>query len=635
MGTGNVEETSGKRGRQDYVESLLNDLRALQLMLDQGVIESTPLRVGVEQELFLVDRNWQPAPVGPQILAESRDPHLTPELGRFNLELNCDPLELRGNCLTRLERQLTRSIAGVAALAERHGATVLLTGILPSLTLSQLKRRNMTPKRRYELLWEAVKKLRGDSHQLYIKGIDELMLEGDTVMLEACNTAFQIHYQVAPDRFPQLYNIAQLVTAPVLAASTNSPFLLGKRLWKETRIALFERSIDTRRPSPHVRSSRSRVSFGDQWVRHSVLEIFQQDVARFRALMTHEGAEDPFEVLSRKGVPRLESLSLFNGTVYRWNRPCYGVWQGKPHLRIENRALPAGPTVEDEVANTAFLCGLVTGMAQEHEDVTRLISFEDVKANFSVAAQSGLDAQLYWLGGKILPAPELIQGQLLPLAGQGLRHCGIDGDDIERFLEVIRQRVESRQTGADWLLKSCSQMGGDRLKGSALVAVTAATYRHQQSGCAGHSWPLAEPEEVGDWRAHYQRVEQYMSVELFTVHPEDPVDLVANIMDWERVRHVPVEDDRGRLVGLVSYRSVLKSFSRQGLKSKQERVSAIMKSNPVTVPPETSSLEAIRTMRRHGIGCLPVVQDDRLVGIVTESDFLGVSRSLLEQQLKE
>ena len=635
MGTGNDQEISGKRGGQDYVESLLNDLRALQQMLDQDAIESEPRRVGAEQELFLVDRNWQPAPIGPRILAESRDPHLTPELGRFNLEFNCDPLELGGDCLTLLEKELHRSLAEVAALAQRHGASVLLTGILPSLTLSQLKRRNMTPKRRYELLWEAVKKLRGGSHQLYIKGIDELMLEGDTVMLEACNTAFQIHYQVPPDRFPQFYNIAQLVTAPVLAAATNSPFLLGKRLWKETRIALFERSIDTRRPSPHVRSSRSRVSFGDQWVRHSVLEIFQQDIARFRALMTHEGAEDPFEVLSRKEVPRLESLSLFNGTVYRWNRPCYGVWQGKPHLRIENRALPAGPSVEDEVANTAFLCGLMTGMAQEHEDITRLISFEDVKANFSVAAQSGLDAQLYWLGGKILPAPELIQGQLLPLARQGLRHRGIDADDIERFLGVIHQRVKSRQTGADWMLRSCSQMGGDRLKGSALVAVTAATHRHQQQGGAVHSWPLAELEEAGDWRAHYQRVEQYMSVELFTVHPDDPVDLVANIMDWERVRHVPVEDEQGRLVGVVSYRSVLKCFSRQGVKSKQERVRAIMKPDPVTVPPETSSLEAVRLMRRHRIGCLPVVQKDRLVGIVTESDFLGVAGSLLEQQLKE
>jgi len=635
MGTENVEESSGKRRHQDYVESLLNDLRALQQMLDQDAIESEPRRVGAEQELFLVDRNWQPAPIGPRILAESRDPHLTPELGRFNLEFNCDPLELGGDCLTLLEKQLNRSIAEVAAVAERHGASVLLTGILPSLTLSQLKRRNMTPKRRYELLWQAVKKLRGDSHQLYIKGIDELMLEGDTVMLEACNTAFQIHYQVPPDRFPQFYNIAQLVTAPVLAAATNSPFLLGKRLWKETRIALFERSIDTRRPSPHVRSSRSRVSFGDQWVRHSVLEIFQQDIARFRALMTHDGAEDPFEVLSRKEVPRLESLSLFNGTVYRWNRPCYGVWQGKPHLRIENRALPAGPSVEDEVANTAFLCGLMTGMAQEHQDITRLISFEEVKSNFSVAAQSGLDAQLYWLGGRALPAPELIQRQLLPLARQGLRHSGIDSGDIERFLGVIQQRVKSRQTGADWMLKSCSRMGGDRLKGSALVAVTAATHRHQQQGRAVHSWPLAELEEAGDWRAHYQRVEQYMSVELFTVHPEDPVDLVANIMDWERVRHVPVEEEPGRLVGVVSYRSVLKCFSRQGVKSKPERVRAIMKPNPVTVPPETSSLEAVRLMRRHRIGCLPVVQKGRLVGIVTESDFLGVASSLLEQQLKE
>ena len=621
--------------QQSFMDSVLDDLRALRQMLEQGRIGSGPPRIGIEQELFLVDDSWQPAPVGPQILEDNRNPRVTPELGRFNLEINFDPLEFRGGCLEELERQLNESIEELAVLARAHGARILLAGILPTLTLSQLTTRNMSPQQRYRTLSEAVTNLRGETHTLRIRGIDELMVKVKTIMLEACNTSFQVHLQVPPDQFPQYYNIAQLATAPVLAAAVNSPLLLSKRLWKETRIALFQLSVDTRRPSTYPRSSRSRVGFGDRWVRDSVLDIFREDVTRFRALMKVEGTEDPFESLSRNRLPRLKALSLFNGTVYRWNRPCYGVHQGRAHLRIENRVLPSGPSVLDEVANAAFFCGLVTGLAQEHGDVTPRISFAEVKSNFLSAARSGLNAQLNWLDGGSMSAPELIRERLLPVAREGLRHRGIRGEDIKRYLGVIEKRVENGQTGADWLLRSYSRMGGDRRRGEILVALTAATYHRQTQGRPVHSWPLAQADEGGDWRAHYKRIEQYMTTEVFTVQPEDPIDLAASIMDWERVRHIPVEDEQNRLVGLVSYRAIFSFFIRQGgAQRKMEPVRRIMKPDPITVTPETLTVEAIAIMRREKIGCLPVVQDGRLVGIVTYRDFMGIAGHVLEQQLR-
>ena len=630
-----MDELAGKADQHSFMDAVLDDLRALRLMLEQGKIDPGPPRIGIEQELFLVDDSWQPAPVGPEILQDCRNSHVTPELGRFNLEINFDPLEFRRDCLAEMEHQLNESIEELSVSARAHRARILLAGILPTLTLSHLTTRNMSPQRRYHSLSEAIAKLRGETHSLRIRGIDELMVKVKTIMLEACNTSFQVHLQVPPDQFPRYYNIAQLATAPVLAAAVNSPLLLSKRLWQETRIALFQLSVDTRRPSAYPRSSRPRVGFGDRWVRDSVLDIYREDVTCFRALMKIGRTEDPFEALSDNRLPKLKALGMFNGTVYRWNRPCYGVHQGRAHLRIENRVLPSGPSVLDEVANAAFFCGLVTGLAQEHEDVTSRISFAEVKSNFQSAARSGLNAQLNWLDGGSMSAPDLIRRRLLPVAREGLRHRGIRADDVKRYLGVIEKRVENGQTGADWLLQSYSRMGGDRRRGETLVALTAAAYRRQTQGRPVHSWRLAEPDEGGDWRAHYKRIEQYMTTEVFTVQPEDPIDLAASIMDWEQVRHVPVEDERNRLVGLVSYRTIFSFFVRQGAgQRKMEPVRRIMKPDPITVTPETLTVDAIAIMRREKIGCLPVVQDDRLVGIVTYRDFLQIAGHVLEQQLR-
>ena len=644
MGEHQVQNEQDAEQLRRFVQRLLVDLRALETMLAGGGIERGVRRVGAEQEVFLVGPDYRAAPLAMELLEELAGLPVTTELGLFNLEINLDPLPLTGDCLSRLERQLVELLERVREAAAAHGARVVLTGILPTLDKSDLTLRNMTPRPRYRALNEAVQRLRGRELELRVKGADELHLTHDNVMLEACNTSFQVHFQAGAEEFARLYNIAQAITAPVLAVATNSPLLFGKRLWRETRIALFQQSIDTRSASTHVRQQRPRVHFGLDWVRESVLEIFQEDIARFRVLIGGGEEEDPFEALAACRPPQLHALRLHNSTVYRWNRPCYGVLDGVPHLRIENRVLPAGPTPLDEVANAAFWFGLMKGMDEEAGEVPARMVFADAKENFLAAARHGLDAHFTWLDRRPATARALLAGELLPLARRGLARLGIDDADVERYLGVVEARVESGRTGSQWLLDSLRALDGQGGKGGGkggggkgerMAALTAATLVRQTGNRPVHEWPLARLEEAGGWLRHYGRIEQFMTTDLFTVNQDELVDLVAGLMDWEHIRHVPVEDNEHRLVGLVTHRALLRIMARGSGNDRQRPipVSEVMHRDPITVPPDTPTLEAIHLMRRHKIGCLPVVDNGRLVGIVTAHDFMNVAGQLLEDLL--
>jgi CBS domain-containing protein len=418
----------------------------------------------------------------------------------------------------------------------------------------------------------------------------------------------------------------------------NSPVLLGHRLWHETRVALFQRSVDVRTSAQQARGLRPRVSFGDGWIRDSVLEIFRQDIARFRVLLSDSRIEAARAVLEQGGIPSLGALRLHTGTVYRWNRACYGVHQGKPHLRIENRVLPAGPTILDEVANAAFYFGLMSGVLEEVGRIEDHLQFDDAKHNFLAAARHGLRAQFTWLGHRTHTASELILDHLLPLARRGLVSARIDSDDIERYLGVIEARVRADQTGAQWALRSLAQMPAHSGREQRLRSLTAAMLQAQQVEQAeqpGHTWPLATLREGDeDFRSSFQTVDQFMTTDLFTVHPEDLVDLAATVMDWEHVRHVPVEDDEGRLVGLLSHRALLRMVARRGQGSDEPAsVRDLMKADPVTIAPSTSTLAAMRIMQVERVGALPVVDDGKLVGIVTEHDLIRVATRVLERYL--
>jgi len=631
----NVEQNNATEGQlRQFTRSLLNDLHALDQMLQSGQVESGKHRIGAEQEMVLVGKSARPAPVADKVIALLDDPHFTTEIARFNIECNLDPLEFTGDCLRQMEVQLTQFLDKVRTAASEFDADPVLVGILPTIRKRDLTLENMTPRDRYFLLNDALNRLRGGAYNLNIKGTDELILSHDNVMLEAANTSFQIHFQVDPERFAKRYNIAQVATAPVLAAAANSPFLGRYRLWRETRIAVFQQSIDTRK-GPHERDFSPRVHFGNRWVDDSVLEIFQEDVARYKILFAAEIPDDAFDVLNSGGTPRLQALRLHNGTVYRWNRACYGVSDGKAHLRIENRVLPAGPTITDQVANAAFWFGIMRGLGEAYKDITDVMDFEDARDNFFAAARHGLGAQFNWFGGKRHTAKDVILNELLPLARDGLKQADLDTADADQYLGIIQERVESEQTGAQWMLRSFSAMPGPAPTWEKLHALTAGTMTRQKEGEPVHRWQLAQLEEGGGWEQNYLRVEQYMTTDLFTVQPHEPIDLVALLMVWNNVRHVLVEDDQHRLLGIVSHRRLLRLFGRPIPKEggQPAPVSSIMVTDPAVISPETPSLDAIKLMKEKQISCLPVVQGGKLVGVITEDNFLAIASNLLEQKL--
>jgi CBS domain-containing protein len=635
MGEHNVEQQLDEKKSQAFMKALLDDLRALEYMIKTGRFETGVVRIGAEQEMFLVDRNMRPAPISLEVLNHAKDSRLTTEIARFNLEANLTPLALTGRCFRSMEQELEELLGLVHKSAKTLGANVLLSGILPTLQKSDLTLENLTPIPRYHQLNRGVIGLRGGPFAIHIKGLDELQLTHDNIMMESCNTSFQVHFQTSPAEFASHYNTAQAITAPVLAAGVNSPLLFGHRLWQETRVALFQHSTDSRSPTQLARSQPTRVSFGDQWLKNSVVELFHDQISRFRPIMITQPDEDPFQVLARGETPLLSSLRLHNGTVWRWNRACYGITDGIAHLRIENRALPSGPTVQDEIANAAFFVGLMVALPHEYGEIAKRLSFDDAKENFFAAARHGLNAQFKWLDGKNLSATFLILNDLLPLARAGLKEIDVDSNDIDKYLGIAEERVRSGQTGAQWMLNSLTSLKGHEQNDLHTGVITSTMLARQKENIPVHEWKLAEAGELDDWSRSYQTVGQFMSTDLFTLRPNDLVDLAASLMEWRHIRHVPVEDENGHLIGLVTHRGLLRLLSRSSTApdGASMTVREIMKPNPTSVTSATPTLEAIEIMRRSGIGCLPVVDDNRLVGIVTSYDFLTATANLFKRHL--
>ncbi len=634
MGEQNVKLNDDDATYQLFMKSLLTEVHALEVMLEKGLIESGVRRIGAEQEMFLIDRAHKPANKALEILENINDDRFTHELGLFNLEANLAPQDLDGDCLRLMENELQDVYKRARVAAQREDCEIALVGCLPTLTMENLTLDSMVPTSRYFALNDAIRALRGDDFHFTINGIDQLSVKHDNVMLEACNTSFQVHFQVSPDNFARQYNFAQAVTGPLLAAAVNSPILLGKRLWHETRIAVFEYSIDTRSEAHQQRGLRPRVHFGDRWLEDSVTEIFKEDIARFRIVLTTDTEDDPMGMIEQGTMPALNALRLHNGTVYRWNRPCYGVHNNVAHLRIENRVIPSGPTVLDEMANAAFFFGMMAGLSEQIEDIRDHLTFADVKANFLGAARDGIRAQMNWFNDTHLPAKELVLEQLLPLAREGLQEAGIDQDDIDRYLGVLHDRVSMRRTGSRWALESLEKMGSTGTQDQRLRCLVSSMVEQQSTGAPICEWSLAKFCEEQDWRESYRNVSQFMSTDLFTVRPDDIVDFAATLMDWRHIRHVPVEDDKGMLVGLVSHRALLRLVAT-GRVGKEHRVTVdeIMNRHPVTVSPDTSTVDIIRLMREKKLACIPVTIEGKLAGIVTEHDLIVVASRLLETYL--
>lgn len=642
-----------EKDRQVFMQHLLKDIRALELMMERGMIETSPMRIGAEQEMCFVDKHWRPALVIREVLDELDDDHFTTEYTRFNMEANMKPLVFEGNCLSQMERDLQALMDKAYQAAAKLDAKIVLTGILPTI-----RRRNLIEEERflgmsnealekarrplrYKYLTEALKKQRGSMFEFRISGMDELITKHASAVFEGCNTSFQVHYQTHPDDFLAAYNWAQAITGPVMAATTNSPLLFGKRLWRETRIALFQQSVDTRNSANLHRVTDPRVAFGTKWETGSIVDMYKENIARHRILLIADIEEDSLKILNEGGVPSLSALQIHNGCIYKWNRACYGVGGGKPHFRIENRILPAGPTIKDEIANAAFWLGLMKGMPDMYRNIHELMDFDHVKMNFNKAARLGLGASFTWIdeeGKRIFPsARKLILTILLPIAKAGLQKAKVDEQDIEEYLGIIEKRVSSQFTGGQWILDSYMKLAKEGTNDEALVATTAGMYKRQIAGKPVHEWEedLAQMAEAGTWLNRYQHISQIMNTDLFTVTESDLIEFVSNIMSWRKIHHLPVENEKGELVGLISSANLVERFCSAGSESSEVLTAKdIMMTKPLTVTPETETGKALALMKANKVGCLPVVNNrkqNKLIGIVTDRDLINVSVHLFDE----
>lgn len=434
-----------------FRERLAADLRALSSLLSRPDFGVGPLSLGAELELHLIDARARPTPCNQAVLDELHNPLVTLEINRFNLEFNAPPLALAGAPFEAMRAQLAAAQRMLAEAAAHQHARTAAVGILPTLRLSDLGPESLSPRPRFQALSEALRRQRGEPFRVHIEGLDTLRARGDDVTLEGANASFQVHLRVPPRNFVRHYNAAQLTAAPALACAGNSPFFAGCRLWEETRVALFKQAVDTRAPRTDVRAARppARVSFGQRWV-ESPLEPFQRSVALHDPLLPVVQGPEPEGVLAQGATPELSALRLHHSTVWTWNRAIFDPIDGG-HLRIEHRALPAGPSTLDMVANAAFTLGLTLGFADRADELTRRLPFEMASRNFHAAAKHGLTAELTWpeRGGALrrYHARDLVLA-LLPDAELGLSRAGVAADDYQPLLALLRARTESGRTGA-------------------------------------------------------------------------------------------------------------------------------------------------------------------------------------------
>ena len=476
--------------RRAYREKVRHCLDVLARMLRESRFETEPQQVGLEIELNLVDEDGWPSMKNTDVLSAIADPGWDTELGQFNLEINVPPRQLAGAALGELEHLVRGSLNHGDQQARQAGSRLAMIGILPTLTESDVGGQAMSANPRYRLLNEQIFAARGEEMRISIEGADRLLTHIDTITPEAACTSVQCHLQVSPEAFGSYWNAAQAIAGAQVAVAANSPFLFGRELWRETRLTLFEQATDTRPDELKHQGVRPRVWFGERWIT-SVFDLFEENLRYFPALLPLVDDEDPAAALDNGQAPQLAELTLHNGTIYRWNRPVYAVVNGLPHLRVENRVLPAGPTVTDIMANAAFYCGLVRALAEAERPVWTQMSFKAAADNLAEGARNGIDSRLYWPGLGEVPVTELVLRRLLPLAADGLELWGVDPGDAKRLLGIIEQRCLCGRTGATWQTDSVRALADRHGTGreEALRLMTLGYIEQMRTNEPVHCWP--------------------------------------------------------------------------------------------------------------------------------------------------
>jgi hypothetical protein len=484
------QRTFTREDRSRYRQKIRRSLDVFASMLRESRFEFERPLTGMEIELNLIDGAADPAMRNARVLNAIADPDFQTELGQFNIEINVPPRRLGGDENAGLERQLRASLNNADERARRAGAHLVMIGILPTLRREHLTADALSANPRYSLLNEQIFAARGEDLDIRIDGIDRLAVTTDTIAPEAACTSTQFHLQVSPEQFAAYWNAAQVIAGVQVALGANSPLLFGRELWRETRIPLFEQATDTRSEEIRAQGVRPRVWFGERWIT-SVFDLFEENVRYFPALLPICDDDDPEQILESGDTPELSELRLHNGTVYRWNRPIYAVVKGRPHLRVENRVLPAGPTVLDTVANGAFYYGLVRMLAEAERPVWTQMSFSAAEENFHNCARHGIAATVFWPGLGYLPVTELVLRRLLPLAAEGLDKWGVSPAERDRLLGIIEQRCLTGRNGATWQVETLHGLEREGLDRQAALHEMLRRYLPlMHENLPVHQWPL-------------------------------------------------------------------------------------------------------------------------------------------------
>ena len=467
-----------------------------------------------------------------------------------------------------------------------------------------------------------MKNIRGDDFKLRIRGVDELIIKHDSILFEACNTSFQVNLQVDLDEIVDKYNWAQAIAGPILSVMTNSPLLLNRELWAETRIALFKQSVDLRTTSHLLREQKPRVSFGNDWVYNSIIELFTDDISRYAPLVTSNFKKNSLELLDNGVMPKLKALNLHNGTLYKWNRLCYGVHKNVAHLRIENRYIPSGPSVKDEIANALLWVGVMQGMPDSYKNIWNKMHFKDARGNFINAARTGMDTYFNWFNEGI-SAKKLALDVLIPMARNGLLKSNIDPVEIDTYLNIIEKRVTNNITGSKWQVRSYRKLRKRVSKDESTMLLTYKMYKNQRTNKPVHQWKMPNTKAL-DFSHRYDKIYKAMTTELFVVNENDLVELVAKVMEWKKIRHLPVINKSNKITGLITKTNLLNYEKR----TNENLIVAkdFMIKDVITVHPEISISEAKAIMVKNDIGCLPVVDNHTLVGIFTKNDLKRIDK---------
>ncbi|WP_328908942.1 glutamate-cysteine ligase family protein [Streptomyces sp. NBC_00234] len=485
--------------RQAYRDKLNQCLEGLGRLLSERRFERPRNLMGLEIELNLAGADGMPRMMNAEVLQRIASKDFQTELGMFNLEVNIVPHRLSGRVFDQLAEELRTGLAYAHRKAGEVDAGILMIGILPTLGREDVVSANLSQVDRYTLLNDQMAAARGEDFALDIEGVERLVFTSPSIAPESACTSVQLHLQVTPDRFADVWNAAQAIAPVQIALGANAPFLFGKELWRESRPPLFQQATDVRPPEFRNQGVRPRTWFGERWI-SSAYELFEENLRYFPPLLPICDDEDPLRVLDEGGVPQLAELVLHNGTVYRWNRPVYGLAGGVPHLRVENRVLPAGPTVTDVIANAAFYYGLVRALAEEPRPVWSRLPFAAAAENFDTACRYGIDAELLWprpgrSGGVTkVPAVKLVRDELLPLAAAGLDAWNIEPADRDLYLGVIEERCKRRMNGASWQVDTYHRALEAGLERDAALAATTRRYGElMQAGEPVHTWPVGFP----------------------------------------------------------------------------------------------------------------------------------------------